>query len=418
MKTVERKAFIPKMPVQKNVAAYARVSTKKDAMHHSLSAQISYYSEYIQIHPGWRYCGVYADEAMTGTKASRADFQRMLTDARDGRLDLILCKSISRFARNTVTLLDTVRELKDLGVDVYFEEQNLHTISSEGELMLTILAGFAEEESLSVSENMKWRVRMNFGEGIPWDKTLLGYRFRDGAYVIEENEAKVVRRMFRDYLDGKGTGTIAKELNEEGIPTRFGNEWSNSTVMRLLKNITYTGDLVLQKTYSENHLTKRKMPNNGQFPKYVVEDAHEPIIDKSTFLAVQKEFERRQTEYGKTEIRPTYPLTGKVRCGICGKNYQRKYRSKGISWLCDTYIHKGVSFCPSRQVPEDILLKLAEKYGGIERIDTITAYPGNELIFQLKDGTAHTEIWKFPSRAESWTPEMRQRARERSIAHA
>lgn len=418
MKTVERTAFIPKMPVQKNVAAYARVSTKKDAMHHSLSAQISYYSSFIQSHPGWKYCGVYADEAMTGTKASRADFQRMLTDAKAGKLDMIICKSISRFARNTVMLLDTVRELKALGVDVYFEEQNLHTTSSEGELMLTILAGFAEEESLSVSENMKWRVKKNFEEGIPWDKTLLGYRFKDGAYVIHEEEAKVVRRIFRDYLTGKGTNIIAKELNKEGIPTRFGNEWSNSTVMRLLKNSTYTGDLVLQKTYSENHLTKRKMPNNGQFPKYVVEDAHEPIIDRETFEKVQCEFKKRQLIHGKTDMRPSYPLTGKIRCGICGKNYQRKNRSKGSAWLCDTYIHKGVSACHSKQVPEKILQSLVDKYGGIEMIDTIIANPGNELVFQLKNGTSHTEVWKFPSRSESWTPEMKQKARERRIASA
>ena len=418
MKTVERTAFIPKMPTQKNVAAYARVSTLKDSMHHSLSAQISYYSKYIQEHPGWKYCGVYADEATTGTKATRTEFQRMLADARDGKLDLIICKSISRFARNTVTLLNTARELKTLGVDVYFEEQNLHTTSSEGELMLTILAGFAEEESYSVSENMKWRVKMNFQEGIPWDKTLLGYRFKDGAYIIHEEEAKVVRRIFRDYLAGKGTKTIANELNKEGITTRFGNEWSNSTVMRLLKNSTYTGDLILQKTYSENHLTKRKMPNNGQYPKYVVEDAHEPIVSRESFEAVQQEFERRRQIYGNTQERPSYPLTGKIRCGICGKNYQRKYRSKGTAWLCDTYIHKGVSECPAKQVPEDILQNLVDKYGGIDEIETIIANPGNELVFQLKNGDTHVEYWKFRSRSESWTPEMRQKARERRFASA
>ena len=188
--------------------------------------------------------------------------------------------------------------------------------------------------------------------------------------------------------------------------------------MRLLKNCTYTGDLVLQKTYSENHLTKRKMPNNGQFPKYVVEDAHEPIIDRETFEKVQCEFKMRQLIHGKTDMRPSYPLTGKIRCGICGKNYQRKNRSKGNAWLCDTYIHKGVSACQSRQVPEKILQSLVDKYGGIEMIDTIIANPGNELVFQLKNGTSHTEVWKFPSRAESWTPEMKQKARERRFASA
>ena len=173
------KASIPKL---KRVAAYERVSCGKDAMLHSLSAQVSYYSDLIQNHSGWQYVGVYADEALTGTRDNRENFQRLLVDCRAGKIDMVITKSISRFARNTITLLETVRELKTMGVDVFFEEQNIHSLSADGELMLTILASYAQEESLSVSENQKWRVRHNFENGMPWNGTVLGYRYNQGTF--------------------------------------------------------------------------------------------------------------------------------------------------------------------------------------------------------------------------------------------
>ena len=190
-----RKAALPKLL---RVAAYARVSSAKDAMHHSLSAQVSYYSDLIQKHPGWSYAGVYADEAKTGTRDSRESFQRLIADCKTGKIDAVITKSISRFARNTVTLLETVRELKGYGIDVFFEEQNIHTLSAEGELMLSILASYAQEESLSASENQKWRIRRNFEEGKPWNGTMLGYRYREGTLVVEPGEAEIVRRIFRE----------------------------------------------------------------------------------------------------------------------------------------------------------------------------------------------------------------------------
>ena len=179
-RTVQKITFAPQIPKALRVAAYARVSSGKDAMLHSLSAQVDFYSTYIRHHPGWEYVGVYADEAKTGTKDSRENFQRLLADCRAGIIDRVLTKSVSRFARNTVTLLETVRELKSLGISVYFEEQNIDTATADGELMLTILAGFAEEESLSASENQKWRVRRNFEGGKPWRYFMLGYRNQDG----------------------------------------------------------------------------------------------------------------------------------------------------------------------------------------------------------------------------------------------
>ncbi len=196
-KTIRRvwhtKAKVPRL---KRVAAYARVSSGKDAMLHSLSAQVSHYSSFIQQHRGWQYAGVYVDEALTGTKDNRQGFVRLLAACRAGEVDLVLTKSVSRFARNTITLLETVRELKALGVDVYFEEQNIHSLSADGELMLSILASYAQEESLSVSENQKWRIRKNFTEGKPWNGTMLGYRYQEGQLVVVSQEAALVRRIF------------------------------------------------------------------------------------------------------------------------------------------------------------------------------------------------------------------------------
>ena len=201
---------VPAQPKATRVAAYARVSSGKDAMLHSLSAQVSYYSGLIQNHPGWLYCGVYADEC------------------RAGNIDLIITKSISRFARNTVVLLQTVRDLKSLGVDVYFEEQNIHSMSADGELMLTILASYAQEESLSASENQKWRIKKNFEEGMPWSGQVLGYKYVNGVYIVKPEEAEIVRNIFTDYLSGMGIETIMKKLNAQGKTSRNGHAWWQS----------------------------------------------------------------------------------------------------------------------------------------------------------------------------------------------
>lgn len=188
---IEKKNAIAPLPRLKNVAAYARVSSAKDAMQRSLAAQISYYSGLIQSHAGWRFAGVFADDGLTGTKESREGFQRLLAGCRAGEIDMVITKSISRFARNTVTLLKTVRELKSLGIDVFFEEQNIHSVSSEGELMLTILASFAQEESLSASENQKWRIKRNFEQGRPWSGKLFGYRLVNGTFILLDRKSVV-----------------------------------------------------------------------------------------------------------------------------------------------------------------------------------------------------------------------------------
>ena len=278
-KIVTKVAQIPKLQHKKRVAAYARVSSGKDAMLHSLSAQVSYYNDRIQKEDTWEFAGVYSDEAITGTKEERPGFQQMLEDCRNRKIDMILTKSISRFARNTVTLLETVRMLKALEVDVFFEEQNIHTMSADGELMLTILASYAQEESRSASENQKWRIKKNFEEGMPWNGRMLGYRMRDGQYYIIPDEAELVRRIYREYLGGWGPNRIAAGLNEDGIPTTMhGSIWHPQTIAKILRNYCYTGNLLLQTTYCENHITKRMLKNTGQRPRHLAEETHEAII--------------------------------------------------------------------------------------------------------------------------------------------
>ena len=413
---IEQVRFAESAPKKKRVAAYARVSSGKDAMLHSLSAQVSYYSDYIQKH-GWEYAGVYADEALTGTKDNRENFQRLLAECRKGTIQMVITKSISRFARNTVTLLSTVRELKSLGVDVYFEEQNIHTASADGELMLTILASYAQEESLSVSENMKWRIRKNFENGKPWSGLILGYRFQNGQFVVVPEEAEVVRRIYNEYLGGLGATAIMKGLNNDGILTRVGKPWRTEGVLKILRNYNYTGNLILQKTYRENHLTKRKMINNGECPQYHAVGTHEAIIDLTTFEAVQEEIARRADHYtGKKTTVATYPFTGLIVCDCCGKHYRRKTTATGIVWICSTYNTHGKKACAdSKAIPESVLYELTADMA-IGDLTAIHAENGNTLVFCFKDGTQAVKRWKDRSRAESWTEEMKEKARQKALA--
>ena len=421
-RTIKKIAFsTPQAPKLTRVAAYARVSSGKDAMLHSLSAQVSYYNDLIQHHPGWIFCGVYADEALTGTKADRENFTRLLQDCKTGKVDMVITKSISRFARNTVTLLETVRELKQIGVDVYFEEQNIHSNSSDGELMLTILASYAQEESLSASENQKWRIKRNFENGMPWNGTLLGYRYENGKYIIVPDEAETVRQIFDSYLSGMGVTAIMKMLNEKGICSRNGNAWCKSSVMRVLKNYAYTGNLLLQQTYRENHLTKRTLQNNGELPQYHITDSHEAIIPLQQFNAVQDEIKRRAEKHTHPGVKQkTYAFTGMIMCGNCGKHYRRKVTKTGPVWICSTFNTMGKAYCSSKQIPENTLISITEETLGStnalgDKITAIQAEKDNTLVFYFKDGSETVKRWQDRSRAESWTDEMKAAARQKSL---
>ena len=407
-------------------AAYARVSSGKDAMLHSLSAQVSYYNNLIQSNPEWLFCGVYADEALTGTKDNRENFQKLLSECRAGHIDLIITKSISRFARNTVTLLETIRELKGLGVDVWFEEQNVHSLSSDGELMLTILASYAQEESYSASENQKWRIRKDFEQGRVGSITMLGYkRNHDGVLEIVPEEAEIIRMIFSDYLSGMGKTAIANKLFEMNIPTKGGGLWTAESIRRILTNEKYCGDLLLQKSFRNNHIEKKKTANRGDLPQYFAEDTHEPIIEKSMFLAVQKRLQERKERFTPTKTTAVvYPFTGRIQCQCCGKNYRRKTTPTGIVWCCATYNTRGKKYCPkSKQIPENTLISVCCEVLGLQEFDAdifenqinkILVPAPNELIFVFHDGHEISAHWKDHSRSEFWTPEMKSKAAEHS----
>lgn len=418
---------LPCMPSRKRVAAYARVSCGKDEMLHSLAAQVSHYSGYIQQHADWEYCGVYADEAMTGTKDNRPEFRRLITDCRDGKIDMILTKSISRFARNTVVLLETVRELKLLGVDVYFEEQNIHSISGDGELMLTILASYAQEESLSVSENCKWRIKKRFEQGeLVGFRALYGYHISKGAIIIHEEQAAVVRMIFEDYIGGMGCNRIAKKLNTLGIPTLHGSVWKASGITSLVRNEKYTGNAILQKRFVPDHITKRQVVNRGQLPKFYVEETHPAIIDTTTFEKARQVCAERAKLNLAVEgtKRNVYPFTGKILCESCGKKYKRKISNYAHFWQCSTFLALGKNECHAKQIPELILMAISAEVLGLpefeesvfaRRIAEIRVPEANRLIFVFTDGRMVERIWRDRSRTESWTEEMREEARRRTM---
>ncbi len=414
---------------RKRVAAYARVSSGKDAMLHSLSAQISYYNSLIGSRGDWELVGIYTDEALTGTKDDRPEFQRMLADCRDGKIDMIITKSVTRMARNTLTLLSTARELKELGVDIFFEKENIHTMSSDGELMLTLLASFAQEESRSASENQKWRIRKMFEQGRPNTGNMLGYRLKDGVLQIVPEEAEIVRQIFADYLSGMGINAIMKKLIRNGVPTKYGGIWRESTLHDILHNETYTGNMLLQKTYRLDHISKKKMKNKGELPQYYVENSHKPIIDKSDFGKVQQMLAQKAEKYVGQQSDSIRPFARIVRCELCGKHFRRKIIATGRKyvkpvWMCSTFCTYGKEACSAQQIPESILIaKTSEVLGFedwdreilLEHITEIRVPAHNTLVYVFRDGTNQTVHWQNPSRKHSWTEEMKQAARERQL---
>lgn len=420
-RTITKIDAIPILEVKKRVAAYARVSSGKDSMLHSLAQQVNYYKHLIQSNDVWRFAGVYADEAYTGTKDTRHEFQALLKDAKAGKIDMILTKSISRFARNTVTLLETVRALKAINVDVFFEEQNIHTLSSEGEMILTLLASFAQEESRSVSENMKWRIKKDFEKGIMWGgNSCLGYRLKNKKLHIVPSEAETVRFIYGMYLEGFSDVLICKTLDEKGISPYKAKRWNRTSLIKILTN--YTGDLVLQKTYRENHLNKTQKINKGNIEQYLVSNAHEPIISKGVFYKAQK-LRKSKTENHK-KSNGDNDFKGYMKCAICGKAYTYKKTPYNVYWMCSTARTKGKKYCKAKQVPDSkvkegimsiLNLNSFNKNEFIKKIKTIVVHEPNKLVFELLDGTSKKYLWEHDSRANSWTEEMKEEARIKAL---
>jgi len=349
-----------------DVAAYARVSTDSSDQLNSYEAQIKFYTSYIKANPKWRFVKMYSDEGITGTQMrNRKNFLQLIADAKAGKISLIVTKSISRFCRNVVDCVSTVRMLKDeYGVAVYFEKENIMSTDPTAQLTLSILASVAEEESRSISENVKWRIQKEIqnGEVILGNK-VYGYDQKDKVYTINPAEALIVRRIFNDFLAGKSVALIANELNAEGIvrtrknpeKKRVSGKWGHSTILYMLQNEKYMGDARLQKSYKLDVLSKvKKNLNDGTAKMFYVEGSHIGIIDKDTFSATQSEIAKRQA--GLRRYASKYPMSQKIVCAECGATYRRTYMllkskkaksRKVVIWIC-TNRRWGTKKCKSR----------------------------------------------------------------------
>lgn len=348
---------------KKRVAAYCRVSTDSEEQLNSYEAQKSYYTQKIADSPDWEMAGIYADEGISGTSMKkRTEFKKMITACKRGRIDLIITKSLSRFARNTVDCLETVRLLKANGIGVYFEKENINTLTESSEFLITLFSGFAQAESESLSKNVAWGWRKSAEAGNVYFqyKRMLGYRKgTDGQPEIVPEEAKIIRRIYRRYLAGCSLGQIKQELEQDNIPTAQKVErWSSAVIHNILTNEKYMGDALLQKTYITDCISKKVKKNMGERPMYYVENNHPAIIPRETFDQVQKEMTRRSSKRkvlqksGKTELGKysgKYALTELLVCGECGSPYKRvtwaRNGKKRIVWRCVSQLEFGTKYC-------------------------------------------------------------------------
>ena len=380
---------------KRRVAAYARVSTDNEEQLTSYEAQVDYYTNYIQGRDDWEFAGVYTDEGITGTNTKKREgFKSMVADALAGKIDLIITKSVSRFARNTVDSLTTIRKLKEHNVEVYFEKENIWTFDSKGELLLTIMSSLAQEESRSISENCTWGQRKRFADGkvtVPF-KRFLGYDMGpDHNLVVNPEQAKLVKRIYGMFLQGQSPFQIARTLTEEGIPSPGGKDhWNPSNIKSILTNEKYKGDALLQKSFTVDFLTKKKKTNEGEIPQYYVKDNHEAIIDPETFEMVQTLMSTRKK--GRNRKSSVSIFSSKIKCGDCGSWYGPKvwhsndaYRK--VIWQCN---HKfdGDKHCSTPHLTDDIIqqafLSAANKL--LATKDTVIA-DGREMMALLFDTT-------------------------------
>lgn len=349
------------------VAAYCRVSTDSDAQLESLDAQKEHYKNYITSRDDWTFAGLYFDEGITGTKADkRPMLLRLIEDCKAKKIDFVITKSISRLSRNTTDCLEIVRTLLSLDIPIYFEKENINTGSMESELFLSILSSMAEGESASISENNKWSIKKRFLDGtyklgyVPY-----GYRWKDGEILVDPAQAEIVKRIYREYLEGYSMDRIAKGLEADGILTGAGKtKWWTSTINKILRNEKYIGDALLQKTYTTDFLNKTRVKNNGNVPQYYVEGNHEAIIPKDIFLRVQEELVRRRVvktsaNGKKRSYSCNHCFAQIVICGECGEMFRRIHWNnrgcKSIVWRCISRLEPTGQECHARTVNEPVL---------------------------------------------------------------
>lgn len=420
---------IQDIPRRKKVAAYARVSEEKGRTMHSLSAQVSYYSQLIQKNPEWEYVGVYSDGGITGTSDNRTEFKRLLGDCEAHKINIVLVKSISRFARNTVDLLETVRHLRDIGIEVRFEKERINSLSEDSELMLTLLGSFAQEESRSISENVKWAIRKGFEKGQGNQFCIYGYRWDGKEYHIVPEEAEIIRLIYANFLAGLSAEQTEKQLETMGVKSYTGGHFGNGSIRQILRQERYTGNTLFQKTYIENHITHKSKLNHGELPQFYAENTHPAIITQATFDAVQTEVARRRAlgAHANPAINTTC-LSGVMKCGACGRSYVKSTRKHGKEklpytvWECTSKKGRAVKSCKVKDVPDIVLKRVCADVLGTEdfdadvfteQIENIIVSGETELTFIFRDGTQVVRTWESTAKKDWWTPERKKEWGER-----
>ena len=401
---------IPRLGGRKRVAAYARVSMETELLHHSLSAQVSHYSSLIQSNPEWEYAGVYADEGITGTSTKKRDeFNRLMKDCDAGKIDLVLVKSISRFARDTVDTLNATRHLKDLGIDVFFEREGIHSMSGEGELLLTLLASFAQAEAESISANEKWSVQKRFERGEPNTGILcFGYDWNPEtkSLTINEEEGKWVKYIYEQYLAGASIKGLTIDLKEKGVRGKRGDLMGRTTLRRILSTETYVGDLLLQRYFSPE-IHKPKL-NEGEMEQILVSNAHEPLVSREDYAKVQERLNRRAKAAHNHGYEKTF-FAGLVKCGKCGYAcnhvlYHRQPADKAYI-ECNKRKTKECDLLPIREVELKTIME--QVAGHRENVERITVFDGH-IDFLMKDGTVKSHIRKYSGDGFNKTPFSRK----------
>lgn len=390
---------------KKKVCAYVRVSTDSLQQEDSLENQTTYFKGFITANPEWEFVGIYSDQGISGYKENRPGFQKMIEDARAGNIDLIVVKSVSRFARNTETVLKFTRELKNIGVGIFFELQNINTLSGAGELMLTILAAFAQAESEGASANAKMTYKRKFESGIPAHglECTFGYKANaQGDIVVDEEKAAVVRQIFDLAEQGIWPSKIKQYLNKNGVPGCAGGDWDDTAVFRVLHNVSYKGDLILQKTYRDSRRKQRK--NEGQVDQWYIAENHQPIVPPDQWDKVQEILQKR-SEHLQTPAPPkpdkprssrnTYPLSNLIYCPICGEKLIHKWgKGRNEYWACKTNLKVGKDACKGIWLPAEVAngwgeiteLIVAVQYEDEYGMRRFTAYPKDEYdAFKRED---------------------------------
>lgn len=383
---------ITKMPmgekVKPKVGAYVRVSTKKEKQEYSLAFQSEYWRNRFENDSEVEFIGLFTDEGISGkSMRNRKGLNKLLDKARNGEIDRIYTKSVSRFARNYAETLSVVQELRDVGVPLIFEKENINTLDPKCGLILTVMSSLAEQELISMSKNQQWAARKRFANGSIELGRIYGYSYKKGKLTVIPEEAAVVKEIYAYYLQGYGIEKIAKLLNAKGYKNVHGNtEWNRKTALYILKNEKYTGNCLLQKSVYDLNVRRK---NRGEAPQYYIENSHEAIISMEDYQAVQKIMQERVAKFHPSGIydgKIRYPLSGKIKCGICGATYKRKITAKGktyecLKWCCITKESKGKSKCASHDIKNDVIERLiTEAYN--ESLDKNYTYSGAETEYE------------------------------------